>query len=83
MSGKLGGKIALVTGGTAGIGLATAQRFVQEGAYVFVTGRRQTELDLAAKLMSGHVTHHTIYKPSLIAIDHTFHVRLLRVSQTG
>ena len=52
MSGKLGGKIALVTGGTAGIGLATAQRFVKEGAYVFVTGRRQTELDLAAKLMS-------------------------------
>jgi hypothetical protein len=56
MSGKLGGKIALVTGGTAGIGLATAQRFVKEGAYVFVTGRRQTELDLAAKLMSGHAT---------------------------
>jgi len=56
MPGKLGGKIALVTGGTAGIGLATAQRFVNEGAYVFVTGRRQTELDLAAKLMSGHIT---------------------------
>ena len=56
MSGKLGGKITLVTGGTAGIGLATAQRFVKEGAYVFVTGRGQTELDLAAKLMSGHVT---------------------------
>jgi NAD(P)-dependent dehydrogenase (short-subunit alcohol dehydrogenase family) len=56
MSGKLGGKIALVTGGTAGIGLATAQRFVKEGAYVFVTGRRQTELDQAANLMSGHLT---------------------------
>ena len=56
MSGKLDGKIALVTGGTAGIGLATAQRFVKEGAYVFVTGRRQTELDQAAKLMSGHLT---------------------------
>jgi NAD(P)-dependent dehydrogenase (short-subunit alcohol dehydrogenase family) len=56
MSGKLEGKIALVTGGTAGIGLATAQRFVKEGAYVFVTGRRQAELDAAAKLMSGHVT---------------------------
>ena len=56
MPGKLGGTIALVTGGTAGIGLATAQRFVNEGAYVFVTGRRQTELDLAAKLMSGHIT---------------------------
>ena len=38
--GKLGGKIALVTGGTSGIGLATAKRFVHEGAYVFVTRRR-------------------------------------------
>ena len=56
MAGKLEGKIALVTGGTAGIGLATAQRFVKEGAYVFITGRRQAELDAAAKLMSGHVT---------------------------
>src|SRR5947209_8382041 len=56
MSGKLEGKIALVTGGTAGIGLATARRFVKEGAYVFVTGRRRAELDAAAKLMSGHVT---------------------------
>src|SRR5258708_2888629 len=56
MAGKLEGKIALVTGGTAGIGLATARRFVKEGAYVFVTGRRRAELDAAAKLMSGHVT---------------------------
>ncbi|MHC5741472.1 MAG: SDR family NAD(P)-dependent oxidoreductase [Nostoc sp.] len=39
MAGKLTGKIALVTGGNSGIGLATAQRFVQEGAYVFITGR--------------------------------------------
>ena len=42
---KLEGKVALVTGGTSGIGLATAKRFVAEGAYVFITGRRQTELD--------------------------------------
>jgi NAD(P)-dependent dehydrogenase (short-subunit alcohol dehydrogenase family) len=42
---KLSGKIALVTGGSSGIGLATAKRFVSEGAYVFITGRRQTELD--------------------------------------
>lgn len=55
MSGKLGAKIALVTGGTAGIGLVTAQRFVKEVAYGFVTGRRQTEL-VAAKLMNGHIT---------------------------
>jgi NAD(P)-dependent dehydrogenase (short-subunit alcohol dehydrogenase family) len=56
MSGKLKGKIVLVTGGTSGIGVATAQRFVKEGAYVFVTGRRQAELDVAARLMTGHVT---------------------------
>src|SRR5260370_18139986 len=56
MSGKLGGKIALVTGGTAGICLATAQRFVKEGAYVFVTGLGQTELELAAMILSAHVT---------------------------
>jgi NAD(P)-dependent dehydrogenase (short-subunit alcohol dehydrogenase family) len=49
MAGKLEGKIALVTGGSSGIGLATAQRFVNEGAYVYITGRRQAELDRAVK----------------------------------
>jgi len=38
---KLDGKIAVITGGSTGIGLATAQRFVSEGAYVFITGRRR------------------------------------------
>jgi Short-chain alcohol dehydrogenase of unknown specificity len=49
MSQKLAGKVALVTGGSSGIGLATAKRFVAEGAYVFITGRRQTELDAGCK----------------------------------
>ena len=47
--GKLDGKIALITGGSSGIGLATAKRFVAEGAYVFVTGRREAELNAAVK----------------------------------
>ena len=46
---RLEGKIAVITGGNSGIGLATAQRFVQEGAFVFITGRRQSELDKAVK----------------------------------
>src|SRR5215212_7251385 len=47
---RLEGKVAVITGGTSGIGLAMAQRFVsKEGAYVFVTGRRQSELDAAVK----------------------------------
>ena len=53
---KLAGKIALVTGGTSGIGLATAKRFVSEGAHVFITGRRQTELDAAVKQIGNNVT---------------------------
>jgi NAD(P)-dependent dehydrogenase (short-subunit alcohol dehydrogenase family) len=51
MSQRLEGKIALITGGNSGIGLATAQRFAEEGAYVFITGRRQAELDEAVKLI--------------------------------
>jgi NAD(P)-dependent dehydrogenase (short-subunit alcohol dehydrogenase family) len=56
MSQKLLEKVALVTGGTSGIGLATAKRFVAEGAYVFITGRRQTELDVAVKEIGKNVT---------------------------
>ncbi len=52
---KLESKIALVTGGSSGIGLATAQRFVQEGAYVFITGRRQDALDAAEAMIGTNV----------------------------
>jgi NAD(P)-dependent dehydrogenase (short-subunit alcohol dehydrogenase family) len=53
---KHAGKIAVITGGNSGIGLATAQRLAAEGAYVFITGRRQSELDAAVKLIGKNVT---------------------------
>src|SRR5579863_4154928 len=52
---RLEGKIAVITGGSSGIGLATAKRFVKEGAYVFITGRRQTELDKAVSEIGSNV----------------------------
>lgn len=54
--GRFEGKVVVVTGGTSGIGLTTAQRFVSEGAYVFITGRRQIELEAAVKLIGDRVT---------------------------
>src|SRR5882762_7617182 len=54
--GKLDGKIALITGGNSGIGLATAQQFVTEGAYVYITGRREAELAAAVKQIGRNVT---------------------------
>ena len=54
--GKLDGRVALVTGGSSGIGFATAQEFVGEGAYVFVTGRREKELATAVKEIGRNVT---------------------------
>ncbi len=53
--GKLEGKIAVITGGSSGLGLATAERFVAEGAYVFITGRRQDELDAAVRAIGRNV----------------------------
>ncbi|HTX36552.1 MAG TPA: glucose 1-dehydrogenase [Bryobacteraceae bacterium] len=52
----LQGKTAVITGGSSGIGLATAKRFVEEGAYVFITGRRQSELDKAVAEIGSNVT---------------------------
>ena len=53
---KLEGKIALITGGNSGIGFATAKKFVDEGAYVFITGRREPELAAAVKEIGSNVT---------------------------
>jgi NAD(P)-dependent dehydrogenase (short-subunit alcohol dehydrogenase family) len=53
---RLGGKVAVVTGGNSGIGLATARRFAEEGAHVFITGRRQAELDAAVKQIGKQAT---------------------------
>src|SRR6185369_3383631 len=53
---KLEGKVAVITGGSSGIGLATAKRFVEEGAHVVITGRREKELKEAAASIAGNVT---------------------------
>jgi NAD(P)-dependent dehydrogenase (short-subunit alcohol dehydrogenase family) len=54
--GKLEGKVAVITGGSSGMALASAKRFVEEGAYVFITGRRKDQLDEAVKLIGRNVT---------------------------
>ena len=54
--GKLDGKVAVVTGGSTGMALAGAKLFVDEGAYVFITGRRESELAAAVKEIGRHVT---------------------------
>jgi NAD(P)-dependent dehydrogenase (short-subunit alcohol dehydrogenase family) len=56
MAGRLNGKVALVTGGSSGIGLAAAKRFVAEGATVYITGRRQDALDAAVASIGGNIT---------------------------
>jgi len=56
MAGKLEGKIALVTGGSSGIGLATAKQFIKEGAFVYITGRREAELEKAVTALGSQAT---------------------------
>ena len=53
---KLDGRVAVITGGSSGLGLATARRFVDEGAFVFITGRRQKELDEAVRSIGRNIT---------------------------
>ncbi|HET8922986.1 MAG TPA: SDR family oxidoreductase [Candidatus Acidoferrum sp.] len=69
---RLTGKTALITGGNSGIGLATAKQFVNEGAYVFITGRRKPELDAAVKEIGGNVTGVQGDVSNLGDLDHLF-----------
>jgi NAD(P)-dependent dehydrogenase (short-subunit alcohol dehydrogenase family) len=68
----LQGKVAVITGGSSGIGLATARRFVAEGAFVFITGRRQAELDKAAKEIGENVVAVNCDVSKLGDLDHLF-----------
>ncbi|MGZ6478290.1 MAG: SDR family NAD(P)-dependent oxidoreductase [Bdellovibrionales bacterium] len=69
---KLAGKIAVITGGTSGMALASAKRFVEEGAYVFITGRRQEQLDKAVKLIGRNVTGVQADSANLDDLDRVF-----------
>jgi NAD(P)-dependent dehydrogenase (short-subunit alcohol dehydrogenase family) len=73
--GKLDGKIALITGGSEGIGLATAIQFVAEGAYVFITGRRQEVLDAAVKTIGNkNVTAIRADSSKLDQLDNVYNI---------
>lgn len=74
MSNRLQGKVAIVTGGTTGIGLATGKRFAAEGARVFITGRRQAELDAAVKEIGERATGVRSDVSNLADLDRLFEV---------
>jgi NAD(P)-dependent dehydrogenase (short-subunit alcohol dehydrogenase family) len=69
---KLKDKVAVITGATSGMGLATARLFVEEGAYVFITGRRQAELDEAVKTIGSNVTGVLADSANLSDLDRLF-----------
>ena len=70
--GKLDGKIAVVTGGSSGIGLAAAKAFVDEGAYVFIVGRRQAELDKAKAAIGRNVSTVQVDVAKLVDLDRLY-----------
>jgi NAD(P)-dependent dehydrogenase (short-subunit alcohol dehydrogenase family) len=70
---KLSGKVAVISGGSSGIGLSTAKKFVEEGAYVFITGRRQSELDKAKTLIGKNVTAVRADASRLEDLDQLYH----------
>jgi NAD(P)-dependent dehydrogenase (short-subunit alcohol dehydrogenase family) len=69
---QLKNKVAVITGGSSGIGLATAKRFVEEGAHVFITGRHQSKLDKAKKLIGRNVTADQGDVANLADLDHLY-----------
>jgi NAD(P)-dependent dehydrogenase (short-subunit alcohol dehydrogenase family) len=69
---KLAGKIALITGGSSGLGLATARQFVEDGAYVYITGRREAELNAAVRSIGNNVTGVTGDVSNLDDLDRLF-----------
>jgi NAD(P)-dependent dehydrogenase (short-subunit alcohol dehydrogenase family) len=74
MSKRLENKVAVITGGSSGIGLATAQQFIDEGAFVFITGRRQAELDDAVKQIGKNVIGVQGDVAELSDLDHLYSV---------
>jgi hypothetical protein len=72
MAKKLEGKIAVITGATSGIGLATAKHFAAEGAYVFITGRRKAELDAAVASIGANAAGVLADSANLADLDRLF-----------